>query len=58
MTEWDETIDTKVVSVEVPAHVTNDDLRRALEVLASQNDDADPDVRRRFDRGHAAGGDE
>lgn len=58
MTKWDAE-DTKVVSLEVPAHVSKDDLRRAVETLASMEDDAPEDPRRRFDRGHAAeGGDE
>jgi len=56
MTEWDEITDTKVVSVEVPSHVAEEDLRRAIEVVASRSDN--DDLRRQYDRGHAAGGDE
>lgn len=48
--------DTKEVTLEVPEGITEEQLRRAVEVVAAQEDSTagGTDLRERHDRGHRA----
>lgn len=52
--EWSEDTETRRVTVEVPTGITAEEINRALEVVASQRDSVDDDLRERHDRGYRA----